>query len=775
MPLIVVLALLLGWSVASAQTTMTITGAAPAAVNDAQIPHLNTLSTGLTPSRCVETDASGLLTVSAAACSAAVTFATIAGIATDAQIPHLNTLSTGLTASRCVQTDGSGLLSAAAAACGTAVAFTDLTGAATDAQIPNLNTLGTGLTASRCVQTDGTGLLSVAAGACGTASGFVDVSGTPVATQLGVWTDTDTLTGSPGFIYAEPLTLASSGWKFGSNGMSATFNNPTTGNDINARRAIDITLTTDGSNQNTNFSNNTLLNMIRSNTGPGQNNYDGTAKTTYFATAITAQDRAQGQHFVSNQTMYAWAMGDAFSADFTNYFWGGTNAAGDEGQGVLRLYVEQPGPTTKSTLNTIPTQTTCNTTTTQAITKNVTPQAVTVASTTGCNVNDRVVIDTGDMVGSKPRMEIVKITAVGGGTITAQFRESHISGVTVLPSVLLSLSSGSNLGAGRYLVNMTSAAYTTGTVASIAGTGFVGSGTTWTAGMVGGTALIPGCIALDSDDVSTDPFAGASGPLKGWFGIAAITDATHLNIAHFKEAAHPSAYKGNGVGTTATYSIRACARVLEVSNNSVFLEPNSFTWTAGDTVVLAHSVDLSFSGFIRMQAAIHSPNAEVTSFFSMANYGTAKFDTAIHVAGSGVDADYGTIVESSARTSGAALYVQGQSENGEGIFFQTFSGDNKKIRWSTSQSPAYIGGDYATGAMIVNLNSGAMFEVRDATTGYRDMKAAGFVSNGTTFAALGTPSNGKIIFCSDCTVASPCAGSGTGAFAKRLNSAWVCN
>lgn len=50
-----------------------------------------------------------------------------------------------------------------------------------------------------------------------------------------------------------------------------------------------------------------------------------------------------------------------------------------------------------------------------------------------------------------------------------------------------------------------------------------------------------------------------------------------------------------------------------------------------------------------------------------------------------------------------------------------------------------------------------------------------FRPGATTFANLGTPSNGVFIYCSDCTVANPCAGSGTGALAKRLNGAWVCN
>lgn len=47
--------------------------------------------------------------------------------------------------------------------------------------------------------------------------------------------------------------------------------------------------------------------------------------------------------------------------------------------------------------------------------------------------------------------------------------------------------------------------------------------------------------------------------------------------------------------------------------------------------------------------------------------------------------------------------------------------------------------------------------------------------NGYTFAQLGSDSNGVVRFCTDCTIASPCASGGTGALAKRLNATWVCN
>lgn len=49
------------------------------------------------------------------------------------------------------------------------------------------------------------------------------------------------------------------------------------------------------------------------------------------------------------------------------------------------------------------------------------------------------------------------------------------------------------------------------------------------------------------------------------------------------------------------------------------------------------------------------------------------------------------------------------------------------------------------------------------------------VSNSRTHSQLGSSDNGTLIYCSDCTIASPCGSGGTGAIAKRLNSTWVCN
>ncbi len=52
----------------------------------------------------------------------------------------------------------------------------------------------------------------------------------------------------------------------------------------------------------------------------------------------------------------------------------------------------------------------------------------------------------------------------------------------------------------------------------------------------------------------------------------------------------------------------------------------------------------------------------------------------------------------------------------------------------------------------------------------KDSNIRGLTS--VTFANLGTPSDGSIVYCSDCTQANPVAGSGSGTVARRENGAW---
>jgi len=63
----------------------------------------------------------------------------------------------------------------------------------------------------------------------------------------------------------------------------------------------------------------------------------------------------------------------------------------------------------------------------------------------------------------------------------------------------------------------------------------------------------------------------------------------------------------------------------------------------------------------------------------------------------------------------------------------------------------------------------------NATSITAGKSTVGLTIAATAFASLPAASAGTLIYCNDCTIANPCAGSGTGAIAKRLNGIWVCN
>lgn len=80
-------------------------------------------------------------------------------------------------------------------------------------------------------------------------------------------------------------------------------------------------------------------------------------------------------------------------------------------------------------------------------------------------------------------------------------------------------------------------------------------------------------------------------------------------------------------------------------------------------------------------------------------------------------------------------------------------------------------------------SSGAINAATDTTIGRAGVGQLQFPT--IAFAGLGTPANGAITFCSDCTVTTAascpatqascvCAGAGTGAFARRVAGAWYC-
>ena len=86
-------------------------------------------------------------------------------------------------------------------------------------------------------------------------------------------------------------------------------------------------------------------------------------------------------------------------------------------------------------------------------------------------------------------------------------------------------------------------------------------------------------------------------------------------------------------------------------------------------------------------------------------------------------------------------------------------------------------GDGITVTANAQLNGGLIVgstALRARLDGGIDL-AGGGGAGGVAFTSLPSVANGVIVWCNNCTEADPCATTGAGAFAKKMNSRWKCN
>lgn len=155
----------------------------------------------------------------------------------------------------------------------------------------------------------------------------------------------------------------------------------------------------------------------------------------------------------------------------------------------------------------------------------------------------------------------------------------------------------------------------------------------------------------------------------------------------------------------------------------------------------------------RMFAAIGTATLPSYSFNGQTNAGMYGESTGLHI---GFTAD-GTSMLAVASSA---------SPNGRGIVLR----DIGSIRWSADGN-AFEGAGSAL--FLKKSSAGVLLISADGTT----TGGAGVALASFNFANIATflTGNGIIGYCSDCTIANPCAGAGTGALAKRLNGVNVCN
>lgn len=191
------------------------------------------------------------------------------------------------------------------------------------------------------------------------------------------------------------------------------------------------------------------------------------------------------------------------------------------------------------------------------------------------------------------------------------------------------------------------------------------------------------------------------------------------------------------------------------------LQLNSFVGVKGNYFQTGTSPP-ALSGDIRMPNgdAIKARNAANTAdatlisldsnnLVNLGDSSTAPFVPSGSLTGGAASADFG-VSPSVANVTGNGGNLNLAAANGGGVG-STFGGN-------VNLNPGNSSGGTRNGQVIVSAQH------------Y-------FFPSSYTFAQLGTPTNGNgaLVYCSDCTIANPCAGGGTGAMAKRLNGVWVCN
>lgn len=173
----------------------------------------------------------------------------------------------------------------------------------------------------------------------------------------------------------------------------------------------------------------------------------------------------------------------------------------------------------------------------------------------------------------------------------------------------------------------------------------------------------------------------------------------------------------------------------------------------------------------------------------MGVFGTAQMQTAgtmtygVGVQGLAYNVSTGTISNAFAFRAGIQnLNASGTITNAYSFYANDSASYGFNSGTITNQYGLYVANPANSGTLtnnygiyIASQTSGGTLNYALYSAGGTNYFAGNIQSGGTTQASLGTPANGTFIYCSDCTIANPCAGGGTGALAKRLNGVWVCN
>jgi hypothetical protein len=364
--------------------------------------------------------------------------------------------------------------------------------------------------------------------------------------------------------------------------LNVRADDPDAGHNDNDRYAVAIRVTTDSAGSNIGFTDENAVEITqRVDNGMAVFGGGTNAKKTYLPLNIGLVAAGSGQRIGLNERITCFGMSDCAAASQTVVYANGP-IGGDEGEDLTVVnYVRQQDHLVKTTVTTVPPPSHCATAVLDDVKASQKPQSVRVADASACHAGDWVILNT-EAPTPLPNQSAMQVMASSSGALTGVFNINMRPGQTITPAVVLRLASTYELGQDRLLVNHARPPYAAGHVTRIDGYGFTADGAAWGDGMIGGSALDPGCIMLAADAYTGPPFADGAGTLNSWYEIKRVTSASSLDIYSMSVAADAS-YRGRGPGDGA-YAIAPCARIMVIAGGEVILNTNSFAWAPGDAV-----------------------------------------------------------------------------------------------------------------------------------------------------------------------------------------------
>lgn len=151
------------------------------------------------------------------------------------------------------------------------------------------------------------------------------------------------------------------------------------------------------------------------------------------------------------------------------------------------------------------------------------------------------------------------------------------------------------------------------------------------------------------------------------------------------------------------------------------------------------------------------------------------------VIGNYFEGNVGSQIHFDASGGAKSPVVFGNYLNGQGTTTYGIRCDWCRDGWFASNATlahtygATFPGTYSYRNVYIQSSPGSDTNAFESEAGLMaSVKASGIAHPVTTFATL-TGGAGTVVYCANCTESDPCAGSGAGAFAKRVNNRWDCN